>query len=88
MISEKTIATFFEEYNRDCKKSDTAALEMTLHRSAEFLKEEPVFVALCSTILQHMRFENTLSGILFCMGIYSECRRRQEESEDLSNTTQ
>jgi len=86
MISEKTITTWIEEFIKVGQKdpSGVKALEWKTNMQASVIGDEPKFVSLIITLMDNMKFENSVSAAIYALAAYYECNRRQNEADKLS----
>lgn len=85
MITTDTILTWMLEFNKVSKKDPLGHEAMVLMTSMQsgYIIKEPQFVSALTIILSGMTFNNPVSAALFALSIYEECRRRQQDSDDL-----
>ena len=87
MISEKTISTWLSEFNRKSDDDDgngMILLEKQINIHSKMIMAEPKFVALLATIMNIVKFDNSVSAAIYALSIYHDCQRRQFESDKLN----
>ena len=86
MISEATIVAWVDEFGKMAERDPTGAraLEENIKLQATLVETEPKFVAMIVTLLNRVKFENPLSAAIYVLSIYQLCRRKQNESDKLS----
>lgn len=90
MITEKTITTWLADFTAVGKDDKTGlmAMESVTLRQSKFIASEPIFVAMLATLMNVLKFENSLSAVIYVLGAYHDCKRRQDEADELSKDMQ
>ncbi len=85
-ISEKTVVTWMEEFNRlvDDNEIGEAAFEAMLRRNADFVSNEPIFLGFLSIIMDKLNLENPISAAIFALSLFRELRKKQDLSDKLT----
>lgn len=86
MITEKTMMTWLAEFNK-LGNNPHQAVEYLTRIQGEFVESEPMAVAMLSQLFGALKIENPLSAAIMALGIFMDCKRRQDESDELSNKT-
>lgn len=87
MITEKTMMTWFAEFNKISNNDPTGAvgMEYLVKIQGEFLRSEPMMAAMVSQLFGALKLDNPLSGAVLALSIFHDCVRRQNESDDLTD---